>query len=374
MSDIDPTPGTPVTIGDRLGWWRGDVAARLTTLENRVAALAGTPASSLAALKTDLTLATEHLSELRSAITNLRGVDQRNLSQIYTALYDGLFIQGDVANYPAHIRLNAELESISERMDALQAGVGAQPYESLELASVRGLLNALLTNASAATYGLAPITRANDVSSDGEAYVDGRLYAMFAEAPSPAITLGTNGFSLTGDWSGWSCYIQTADPQPLENNNSAPANRWYTLVGNETKNWSVQQRYTIRVTLRPPPSSGTFVDFVSVFVTLNAASSPRPAVVWGTSTPYQTSNNSGGGTTWGENVVLLGNFNGAVITCNANSANWLRIAWRRVGATTNSSANVSQGNSFTITQDTSWIFIDNLSVRTVQFSGRIVFP
>jgi hypothetical protein len=37
MSDTDPTPLTPVTIGDRLGWFRGDLDARLAALSLQLA-------------------------------------------------------------------------------------------------------------------------------------------------------------------------------------------------------------------------------------------------------------------------------------------------------------------------------------------------
>jgi hypothetical protein len=66
MSDVDPTPETPVTIGDRLGWWRGDLNARLDALSTQ--------------------LATQH-TELLAAITALRG--GASLNQLLTAIQAG---------------------------------------------------------------------------------------------------------------------------------------------------------------------------------------------------------------------------------------------------------------------------------------------
>jgi hypothetical protein len=66
MTDVDPTPETPVTVGDRLGWWRGDLNARLDALS--------------------LQLATQH-TELLAAITALRA--GASLNQLLTAIQGG---------------------------------------------------------------------------------------------------------------------------------------------------------------------------------------------------------------------------------------------------------------------------------------------
>jgi hypothetical protein len=39
MSDVDPTPATPTTLGDRLAWLRGDMSAQFTTLGDKIDAL-----------------------------------------------------------------------------------------------------------------------------------------------------------------------------------------------------------------------------------------------------------------------------------------------------------------------------------------------
>jgi hypothetical protein len=52
MSDVDPTPGTPVTVGDRLGWWRGELRAQLATQHAELlAALSAQNAALLAAIQ-----------------------------------------------------------------------------------------------------------------------------------------------------------------------------------------------------------------------------------------------------------------------------------------------------------------------------------
>lgn len=240
------------------------MAARLTTLEAQVAALAGTPAGTLGQVRTDLAALQTGITGLRSDLDALRGPQERNLSQLYTALYDGLYYQGEATNYPAHIRLNAELEDIAAQINHLQAGIGAQPYESLEFASVRGLLHALVTANALSVYGLPPFQTENDIGSDTFELYNGRKYALFYDDITN-VTIASNNRDLTANWSGWSAYIQTNAPKSYIAGAVDYTNVWVGLVGSGVYNFAVDAEYNIKVFLRPPVQGETI--FHSVYST-----------------------------------------------------------------------------------------------------------
>jgi hypothetical protein len=80
MSDTDPTPLTPVTIGDRLGWFRGDIDARFGALATQ---LANQHTELLAKLDTIAGGVT--LAQLRAAIQAGAGTSAADLATIASA-------------------------------------------------------------------------------------------------------------------------------------------------------------------------------------------------------------------------------------------------------------------------------------------------
>lgn len=229
MSDVDPTPETPVTVGDRLGWFRGDVAGRLTALQTDISALRGDPEATLAAIRADLSA--------------LRGLSNTSLGQL---LSESQYVS-------AQVQLNSKLLDIRSDLDALRVAIGAEPYNDLELGSVRGLLNAILRAVSQGTSGIPPAAGDTDIGNVGTAIISGRKYAVFVP-PINGVSIGENGINVTatGSWSGWHAYVQTNAPSFYLNETLDIANEWIQLVGTGSYNFAVENQYSIRVFLRPP--------------------------------------------------------------------------------------------------------------------------
>lgn len=251
MSDIDPTPGTPVTIGDRLGWWRGDVAARLTTLEAQVAALAGTPAGSLAALAAQL-------ASVRNDLVDLRGLSNRNLGELLSEAY---YAQ-------AQIQLNSKLLDIREDLDVIKSAMGATPYNDLELGSVRGYLAAILQSLGVLTGGNPPLLQDNtDRQNAGIDLYNGRKYAIWPN-PFDDYVITNDGRDISRgsglSWLGWSVYIQTTDPVPQINSTADAPNMWLPQSGAGAINISVEASYPLKAFLRRPPLLARRIDSVLI--------------------------------------------------------------------------------------------------------------
>lgn len=194
----DPTPTTPVTVQDRI--------------RMAVALLMGNPAEDLATLAAAL-----------YTQTNPR--------------------------YPWLLSINSRLEELKGQVDKLQAAVGAEPYSSLEIATVRGYLHSILQVQSQLLYGAAP-SGSNVAVSDDFEIVDGRKYARF-DGPIQGVTIAGNGYDVTsGQWSDWQAYIQTTDPAPQIGTAHDVPNVWLQLVGSGTINFSVAGQYQIRVYLK----------------------------------------------------------------------------------------------------------------------------
>lgn len=244
MSDTDPTPETPVTIGDRLGWFRGDVAARLD-------ALRGTPASDLATLVAAVTALrgapASDLAAVQAAIAALRGVNNATLSTLLTEQ------QFDTTM----ALLMGYILDIRQYLDEIKAAVGAVPYEDLELGSARGFLNSILRALVQQNEGIPPLTVAGDFADNGSSALDGRKYALWLP-PIQNVTIATNGYDITAapSWSGWYAYIQTTDPAPRIGSAVEVANTWLQLVGTGAINFSVEAQYSIKVYLRRPAETG----------------------------------------------------------------------------------------------------------------------
>ena len=137
------------------------------------------------------------------------------------------------------------------RLDSIQAALGGEPYNDLELATTRGLLQALLNCCRAARLGEFPATQPTDGRSVGAVISGGRKYALWPNPPE-GVTVAANGFDITANWSGWQAYIQTTDPAPQIGGVADAPNMWLELVGTGTINFSVELNYPITVHLRPP--------------------------------------------------------------------------------------------------------------------------
>jgi hypothetical protein len=195
MSDIDPTPLTPVTVGDRLGWWRGELGAQLAAQHAELlAALAAQHTALLSAQSTgyaaieaainrlrgptpqgegedtrvDMEMLSAELLALRGTgpeNNTLRSINQslwnlagpapgRSLTDLYNALTyleggnpdilwttAGLLHVVRLALYNSDRTLDA-----GDLLERINTAIGGVPYNSLEIASVRGLLNNIQTN------------------------------------------------------------------------------------------------------------------------------------------------------------------------------------------------------------------------------------
>jgi hypothetical protein len=112
MSDVDPTPETPVTIGDRLGWWRGDLAARIDVLSQQLATQHAEMLAAIAALAGGVSLA-----QLRSAViaSTGGGATEATLGQVLAAI-------GQLDTYPASWTVRALLAALNTAIDTTPTG------------------------------------------------------------------------------------------------------------------------------------------------------------------------------------------------------------------------------------------------------------
>lgn len=241
MPDIDPTPDTPVTLGDRMAWWRGDMAARMITLESQVAALAGTPASDLSTIAAQWS----HGSGIR-AYDLLDLIYQQNAS----AWGHG----SGIRPYNLLDLIYTQQVEIQARLDKLQAALGAEPYNSLEVASVRGLLYALLTNAQ--SFGIFPGGDTGIIVTDNYAF-DGKRYIIWPattglnRAGNNDIPLGAIIMPVT-TWTGYQIYIKSDAPTAYSGNTEFPVNSWFNLSGSDAYSFYVSSQYQVSGYIRTP--------------------------------------------------------------------------------------------------------------------------
>lgn len=247
MSDTDPTPETPVTIGDRLGWFRGDLAARLDQLR-------GTPAADLAQVLTEIidTQATilalrgspeRTLSDIDTQISNLRGVNNATLSSLLTESQFDTTMQ----------YLIGYILDIRQYLDELKSAIGAAPYQSLEIASVRGLLNALLS--AQGSIGILPDELEDAIGSSITRTLNGRRYVVW-NSPIEGLTRSNDNIELTADdsWEGYQIYVQSdADTCWISADFAEwPTNSWLTQPLQGTISVSVTSNHNVRAYIRVP--------------------------------------------------------------------------------------------------------------------------
>ena len=364
LSGGNNTPFTLSLFTDTQTFLMGNLSEKITSIITNISEMRGAAfANTLAAINSTIASlkGTEQsdLTQLHTDIAVLRGVNNATLSSLLTE---------DQFDTTMQLLMGYILD-IKEQIDKLQAALGAVPYESLEVASVRGLLWSLINAISTQTSGAPPVLSGGEIENGGSLLVEGRVYAMWAEEPGPGVTVTEGGIDLSAsDWGGWWVYVQTTDPAPRQSGATIQSNIWYVLSGSGTRNWSVAAGYTIKVYLKPPVTSNIWT-INSSFVTITGGNPPRPAIVWpsgigGTTNVYA-------GYTWGGQTVLLGNYNGYTVRCLG--PNYCRIL-RYTTPTSATTVNVTIGNQHTISMNTTAIAIDNYQARTTAFTIEFLAP
>ena len=186
MSDIDPTPESPVTIPDRLGWFRGDMAARFDALRG-------------IGLKT--------LSDLVDSVQSLMGPpsNRRSLHDIDMKLSE---IHGGIDNLAL---TNGFLIDIREQLRELQETIGAGAYASTETANIRAILMAIMNAQS--TFGIQPTMNGTTVGGVGTLAIDGWRYVVWDTYDGIGYDeTRTQIHRANGGWDGWKVYIKTDAP------------------------------------------------------------------------------------------------------------------------------------------------------------------
>ncbi|NTV62575.1 MAG: hypothetical protein HGA65_03430 [Oscillochloris sp.] len=247
MPDTDPTPETPVTIRDALGWWRGDLDARLDALGTAIATLQGTaPYNTLADLFAKM-------EEVRASVANL-------------ALTNGFLID-----------IESSLATLHEDLLDLRSDTGSGASGYLATMTTRGLLYQILKQLRANSIGVEP----SDTGDAGQygTIVDGSYrYALFS-APLQNITVSEDGRTLTlAHWAGYSAYIQTSGPYAYIAGSPHSPNTWIDLSGlADDLTFAVDMPNLITVYLKFPlirtyTWGPTTTDFVAFF---NSSNEPR---------------------------------------------------------------------------------------------------
>lgn len=179
------------------------------------------------------------LKSISDAIGLLRGTGARTVQSLLSEAYFAEFA----------VQLMVDLSQMREDIALLKAAIGASPFESLELSSVRGLLYALLQAQNVGLYGPVP-GGVNDATSGTDYVQMGRRYAVFSTVPDP-LTIDASGINVTApSWEGWRVYIQTRDPHPWISGDIESPNTWLSLTGSGVRDFSVEAQYTIRAYLR----------------------------------------------------------------------------------------------------------------------------
>lgn len=193
--------------------------------------------------------------------------------------------------------MHTNVSGILQDADAINTAIGGSPYQSLELTSVRGLLNALRQCACAKNDGPPLIGEdavcASPYVSDGmhlfpwEFSPLGGTSVMIADFPDPppgglefSGVTGNRSELSADDWSDWRVWVaseaaQFAMDYGLER---YPTNQWVELSGSGTKAFSVDARYALGVTLCGASAPANCITLESEIVTANGF--VFSAIVW----------------------------------------------------------------------------------------------
>jgi hypothetical protein len=177
MSDVDPTPTTPVTIGDRLGWFRGDLAARLDALSGQLATQHTELLAAINAIGDGVTLA-----QLRTAIQAgaSGGATEATAAAILAAI-------GDLSTYPAGWTVRALLAQISAVIDTAPTDL----YVPVDPMTCE------YPYAFSGACKLVPTNDFNTIDS-----INYRMYAVSFPALSPMLTNGSYYIATNPDYVG----------------------------------------------------------------------------------------------------------------------------------------------------------------------------
>jgi hypothetical protein len=261
MADIDPTPGTPVTLLDAMGWWRGELRDQITTL-------AGAPTpKSMYDIWTAITAQEEHQLDILNSMAD-------SIGRIETYTH-GMSI--NLTNY---------LPSILARLISVEEALGGGSYASLEIATVRGLLAALLAKAN--SFGIAPSTTGGEIASVAPLSVDGKRWACWPDEAEYTRSTDLTLITPLDGWTGWQMYVRTNAPACYVSvdgtvDSQMPVNSWFPLDSftPDTIGVYVDSAYDIGALLRPAPAQA-FDLFSSELVTWSSPSgtASAQAIVW----------------------------------------------------------------------------------------------
>lgn len=238
MSDTDPTPTTPVTIKDAMSWFRGDVAAKLISIEAK-------------------------LDTLTTLLSTGGGIESAPIVTAINSMSGGKSLL-DVYNAVNGMADGITLSDLHGLITNINNAVGGYPQSSLELGTVRGFLSAIMN--SVGKYGILPDGTMGSAST-GTLTSAGRRYIVWSALSG--ITLSEDGRELTPDtsWAGYEVYIQTDAPsftlhdvtEPAQTVDEADVNSWIALSGTHTLSMSVDSQYQVRGYMRVPVSNTVIV-------------------------------------------------------------------------------------------------------------------
>lgn len=309
MSDIDPTPSTPVTIKDYMTWWRSDINARLSSLETK-------------------------LDGLITQLTTGGGIDSAPIVAAIETLGDG-----------------KTLLDVHTLLSAINSAIGGAPHSSLELGTVRGFLSAIANNTG--KYGILPDGTQGSASS-GSTTVNGRRFIYWVDITN--VTESADGLYLTpsGDWTGYYIYIQTDAPSAILHDNTSPAqnidpytvNSWTEIGGDHELGWSVEASYQVRGYLRAPVAP--------IAILIEEVTRPGATlyqVDW-SKYDYGSSTDTGSGITYSKPIFLLRDPDGFTLTAASTNAGDITaiVSISVVNGNPQSSFTIAPGASVVITQ------------------------
>lgn len=245
MPDTDPTPDTPLTIGDRLAWFRGEMGERF-------AAMMGSPFGTLA--------------NLANGLDAMMGEGEFNTLAAVSADVRRLEATID-SNWPL---MMGRLSDLSEQLDSIQAVLGAAPYSSTETGNLRALMLALVT--CCAKKGQLPdglpegsVTSGGTVTQNGRRYLTWGTIAGLITGNAETLPANTQ-LTPVATWTGYRVFVQTDAPEVSAEGTGEtfPANSWFTLPGAAPWTWYVPASYSAVGFIALPPGAAT------EYVTLNS--------------------------------------------------------------------------------------------------------
>lgn len=293
MSDVDPTPETPTTVGDRLGWFRGDMNGGLANLAAGLLALRGTPETTL--------------QDLAAAIVALRGAGPATVSEL---LREASFGQ-------AMTTLINVVEDLALDVAALRSAVGVST--SGAEGTVIALLQRIARQSAIAVEGLPPILPDDAVGAFGDTIIEGgRRYAVWTSAPlGTTLSSGGTQVNRAAGLTNYRIYVQTNAPSVYLDGTEAAPNYWHSLTGRTVITASVDWQYNITAYIDPPAPAATaqftFKQFNNPGGTVNDNAmiwASDLAGVFGVTEQDITVIDTIGGFNYSPNVTVNGNVNG----------------------------------------------------------------